>query len=297
MIKLDTKKILIPLDFSKTSLRAVKQGAFTAQLTGGEVVLLHVHKRPDALRLLLPGISIKDMVAANKLLVRKIRAVAKDIKLQYGIKVTTVLAKGSVPSSIADYAEKIGAGIIVMGTMGSDSNSDLFLGSNAYRVLMKSGVPVMTIRKDTSRKGFSKILLPVNTDVHSRQKFNMALQFAAKFGASVHVLGMLGKGEKDQEYKLKVIQKQVKEMADKLGLHSTFEIAATDNRALKVMKSAKKINADLIICMRDETTGFPGRILGTFAHQLLNESGIPVISIPPEEHPENMEQDSIGGMW
>ena len=38
-------------------------------------------------------------------------------------------------------------------------------------------------------------------------------------------------------------------------------------------------------------------ILGNYAHQLINNSQIPVISIPPEVHPENLEEAVIGGMW
>ena len=42
MIHFDPSKILIPVDFSETSLLAIKHGAFTAQLTQGSVYLLHV---------------------------------------------------------------------------------------------------------------------------------------------------------------------------------------------------------------------------------------------------------------
>jgi len=42
MIHFNASKILIPVDFSETSLLAIKHGALVAQRTGGSLHLLHV---------------------------------------------------------------------------------------------------------------------------------------------------------------------------------------------------------------------------------------------------------------
>ena len=42
MIHFNSNKILIPVDFSETSLLAIKHGAFLAKYTKGDVYLLHV---------------------------------------------------------------------------------------------------------------------------------------------------------------------------------------------------------------------------------------------------------------
>jgi nucleotide-binding universal stress UspA family protein len=94
-----------------------------------------------------------------------------------------------------------------------------------------------------------------------------------------------------------VILPQIKKMADTKKLKCTTEIEQTINRAEKTLLYAKKVEADLIIIMSDQRAEFSSWILGSYAHQLINNSHIPVLSIPPEVHPENMEQDSIGGMW
>ena len=49
--------------------------------------------------------------------------------------------------------------------------------------------------------------------------------------------------------------------------------------------------------MSDQDAGFSRFILGSYAHQLINDSLIPVLSIPPEIHEENIGTDSIGGLW
>jgi nucleotide-binding universal stress UspA family protein len=297
MITLNTKKILIPIDFSKTSMRAIKHGAFIAKRTKGELILLHVQKKSDLVDIILPAVNMKNVSVITEFLEEKLEKLAAETRKEYGIKVTSLVSMGNITSEINDIAQENGVGMIVMGTQGSDSTSDLFLGSNSYRVLTKTNIPVMTVRSDAPKLGYSNILLPVDTSAHSRQKVITALQIANKFASHVHVLGLLGKNEDYHEYKLKVILPQIQKMAKAKKLACTAEIEKQDDRAAKTLSYAKKVNADLIICMRDETTELSKWILGSYAHRLLNDSKIPVLCIPPEEHPENMEQDSIGGMW
>jgi len=297
MITLNTKKILIPIDFSETSMRAIRHGAFIAKLTKGEVILLHVQKKNELLDIILPAINIKDVSVITTFLEDKMETLARETRKEYGIDVISIVSMGGITSEIVSIAEEYEAGMIVMGTQGGDSTSDLFLGSNAYKTLAKSEVPVMTVRADATKLGYSNILLPVDISVHSRQKVVSALQIADKFASHVHVLGLLGVNQEQHEYKLKVILPQVQKMAEERNLVCSTEIKITDDRTAETLACAQRVKSDLIICMRDETTEFPKMILSTFAHGLLNESKVPVLCIPPEVHPENMEQDSIGGMW
>jgi len=50
------------------------------------------------------------------------------------------------------------------------------------------------------------------------------------------------------------------------------------------------------MAMNDQDTEFGRGLISTYVHQLVNESKIPVLCIPPEIHDENMTS-SIGGMW
>ena len=65
MNKVKTNKILIPVDFSKTSLYAIKYAAFTAKLTKGEVILLHVQKKSDLIDIIMPALKLKNTNVKN----------------------------------------------------------------------------------------------------------------------------------------------------------------------------------------------------------------------------------------
>jgi nucleotide-binding universal stress UspA family protein len=297
MINLNTNKILIPIDFSTTSMRAINHGAFLAKHTKGKLILLHVQRKSELLDIIMPALKLKDTSVITEFLEDKLTTLAKSISHEYGIQVAPIVSMGSITSEIVKVSEKHKVGIIIMGTQGGDSTNDLFLGSNSYRLLTKSSVPVMTVRTISPKLGYKNILLAMDLSEHSRQKVNFAIQLAAKYGAHLLVLGLLAENDTQHKFKLEVILPQIQKLAQAQKLTSTAEIKTTLNRAKTTLAYAKTKKADLIITMSDQSAEFSRFILGSYAHQLISDSLIPVLSIPPEIHEENMAQDSIGGLW
>lgn len=297
MINLNTNKILIPIDFSQTSMRAIDHGAFLAKLTKGDLILLHVQRKSELLDVIIPALNLKDGSAITKFLEEKLEKLAHGISKQYGIGVAPIVSMGNITSEIVNTCEKQKAGMVIMGTQGGDSNNDLFLGSNSYRLLTKSRVPVMTIRTLSPKLGYKNILLPIDLSEHSRQKVHLAIQMAEKYGAHLHILGLLAKNDSQHTFKLEVILPQIEKIAKKKKITSSSEIKITENKAKTTLAYAKNKKADLIITMSDQSAEFSRFILGSYAHQLINDSLIPVLAIPPEIHNENLESDSLGGLW
>ncbi len=298
MNKIDTTKIFIPVDFSKTSLNAIKYGAFMAQFTKGELVLIHVQSKSDLLDIMIPAVNLKDVSVITAYLSEKLEAIATDIKSRYSINVSTFVTTGHITSEIVSFAEETKSTLIVMGTHGKDSDNGFFLGSNAYRVLSKSEIPVMTVQTAAEKVGFQNILLPLDSSHHSRQKVDSAIYMAEKFSATLHVLGVLhngDKGEENYELKMETIMGQIKVLADKQNVTCLTNIQFTDNRAKATLAYADEIKADLIIAMTDQDAEFSSIVLGNYIHQLTNDSQIPVLCIPPEVNPQ-LISDAIGGL-
>ena len=297
MITLNTNKILIPIDFSPTSMRAINHGAFLAKLAKGELILLHVQKKTELLDIIIPALKLKDVSVITAYIEEKLLKLGDAISKEYGISVKPLVSMGNITSEIVKVAKKQKAGIIVMGTQGGDSTNDLFVGSNSYRLLTKSSIPVMTVRTVSPKLGYKNILLPIDLSQHSRQKVNFSIELAAKYGAHLHVLGLLANNDSEHRFKLEVILPQIEKLAKAKKITCTTEIKKTPNRAKTTISYAKNKKADLIITMSDQDAEFSRFILGSYAHQLINDSLIPVLSIPPEIHEENMATDSIGGLW
>ncbi len=278
--------MLVPYDFSKTAEIALYKAAELAEVTKSNLIITHVNKVNDLIDLFLLEIKVSNGKALEAFYERKLEEVAESVKSQFNCKVHTYQCRGSIASEIIDAANIHHADLIVMGTKGKDSNSDLFLGSNAYRVITKSEVPVMTICKSTESNRYKTILLPIDLSDHTRQKVNYAIDFAKEFNSKIVALAIYTKEEHELKFKLDVILNQIKKecKANKVDVECVME--KTKHRISKTLTVAKRVKADLVITMTDEKLEGSKKWLSTYDHELVNNSKIPVISIQPEVNDE-----------
>jgi len=297
MITLDTKKIIITTDFSETSLLAIKHGAFLAKYTKGEVYLLHIiNKHWESFNVFTPTVTIDNIEKGSVEVQQKLEELAQNVRSEYGINVTTVVNTGNATSEIVKFAKEINAGFIVMGTHGYSAWEDLTIGSNALKVITKSPCPVMTMSQHANKSGYKNIVLPIDSSAHSRQKVVLTLELAKHFSAHVSIVGILASNEENEKPSMNVMLKQVEDAAKNKGLSYSVELVENvKNRAVSTVQYCDKVNGDLISIMTDQDAEVSGFFLGPFALQVIHHSKVPVISIKPEEHPENANWDILAG--
>jgi nucleotide-binding universal stress UspA family protein len=136
-------RILVAVDHSEISDRAVVAARDLAVLSKGEVWVLHLRERETAPKTgaLVPDETTDDANAAV--------AAAVDVFAQAGVK-----AHGEVRNTIFGYAareiindaEEVNADVIVMGSRGRGDLAGLLLGSTAHKVIHLSERPVLVVR-------------------------------------------------------------------------------------------------------------------------------------------------------
>ena len=143
------KRILVPVDFSPASLKALDYAADFAQPLGAGLSVLFViepiyYAVPD-----LAGAAAGTAVG----LLEEQRASGKRqlerLQARYAkrrIKLRTVMQTGTPYQTIVDAAQSLKAHLIVMSTHGRTGVSHLLLGSVAERVVRSATCPVLTIR-------------------------------------------------------------------------------------------------------------------------------------------------------
>ena len=285
MVHFDSSKILIPVDFSETSLLAIKHGAFTAQLTQGDLYLLHViNGQFFSQEMFLPSLSIHTQTDYEKIAQEKLLQLADQVTSEYGVKVECITKIGSPNREITDIAEEVGATLIVMGTHGYSALEELVIGSTALRVITKSPCPTMVMNSDADHKGYNKILLPIDTSAHSRQKVNYAVGLAKRFSASLHTVALLSGNEESEKPAMELILHQIDTIAKKEGVVYHHEILdKVKNRATATIDYNTKIGADMIVIMTDQDAELSGFFLGPYSQQVIHLSKVPVICIKPIE--------------
>ncbi len=282
MIQFQPKQILMPVDFSEVSLRAVKHAANMAKVTGSKLSLLHViNAHYVAQNMFVPIVSIEPGVVEEKALA-KLNDLAADIIAEHQLEVNSIVRTGSPNAVINDVAEEIKASIVVMGTHGYGPLDSIVIGSVALRVLTKGHCPTMAIGAESTTH-YKKVMIPMTAAGNSRQKVNYAIQFAAAFGATLHVVGLINTDDQSEINAVELVVKQVKERAGEKQVAVTNElITSYKNRAETTIKECERSGSDVLIIMTDQDAELSSIYLGPYTQQILHHSKIPVIAIRPD---------------
>jgi len=140
--------ILVPVDFSEHSARALDHAIALAKVFDGRIDLLHCYQINAG------GISPYGLVIPETL-DKEVReaATAKLDEWRAKVEAAGVAVEADIspifPSeAIANRAEEISADLIVMGTRGLTGGKHVLLGSVAERTIRTAPCPVLTVKDD-----------------------------------------------------------------------------------------------------------------------------------------------------
>jgi nucleotide-binding universal stress UspA family protein len=141
------QNILVPVDFSEHSGRALGVAIEVARKFGGRIHLIHAYPIQQILVSPYPVALPLDLdrqfrEASNKQLAEWAERVRSA-----GLPVETSTASDSPSEAIARCAESIKADLIVMGTRGLSGLKHVLLGSVAERTLRIAPCPVLTVKE------------------------------------------------------------------------------------------------------------------------------------------------------
>ena len=133
--------ILLAVDGSEHSRKAVTVAGDLSRRYGGEVIVLHVREHEVTWG---ADIDVETAAEARSLVDDVVRELKDEGTNVRGEVVRVPL--GQTPRAILDLAREEGAGLIVMGTRGLSDWSRLLMGSVAHKVVHLSEVPVLVVR-------------------------------------------------------------------------------------------------------------------------------------------------------
>jgi nucleotide-binding universal stress UspA family protein len=142
-----TKKILLPVDGSKSTARAATVAYELAEITNGKIFIIHVinigmvqqiatMSDSDSLEVLT-----RYMANGERLLEGYKKAAS-----EFNLEIELILEQGLPSSKIIEVARKRRVDVIVMGSTGASSTSRTGLGSATERVIRKAPCAVLVIK-------------------------------------------------------------------------------------------------------------------------------------------------------
>lgn len=138
-------KLLVPVDGSENSLRALKAAMFLSKKIDAQTTVLHVMEKAPTVYI-HPQKELEELLKNYRKESEQILAKCQEIGNNNEIELNTAISEGNVASKIIQYAEKGLFDMIVMGHRGSGKFKEMVLGSVSEKVLHQTKCSVLIVR-------------------------------------------------------------------------------------------------------------------------------------------------------
>lgn len=271
------KNIIVPVDFSANSIYALEQAINIANTIDAGLKMIHIRKSKSFER----PFDFEDFEKSQGLSVNDFfERLIKKYKTRIKTKIDYEVRKGKIYREIISKADSDDAYLIVMGTHGVSGFEEFWAGSNAFKVVIHSHCPVLTIRSGFLKRKIKKIVLPLDVTRESRQKVPFITGLAGKFNAQIHVCSVRESNAPNVVKRLENHAKQVCDYIRERNVKCNEEHLFGSNITEITIEYALSINAQLIVIMTEQTESTNNIMLGRYAQQMVNHSPVPVISYP-----------------
>lgn len=275
------KNILAAVDFSDCSINALEHAISIAVKGPFAVHMVWVNN---------PSITKTTIYSdASSELIDEVKNQFDKLILKYqaefpGLIIDYVIREGKVYREMIDEAKELESLALVIGTHGASGFEQFWIGSNANKLISISDIPVITVREGVNvSRTLSRIVLPIDSTLETRQKVPFTVMLAKLFDAEIHILALYR--TQVQNVRLRIdeyVDQVVAYMVDEEVKYVTKGIDA-DNITLATIEYGKSVDANLISIMTEQETSPYNLLIGPYAQQMVNGSPFPVLSIKPRE--------------
>lgn len=271
------KTILVPIDFSGDSINALEHAIIIANKAEASIRMINVVKKKNfETPFVINEFTSIFSNSIDDFFSKIIKKYEKKAKFGIDYKVR----EGKIYNEICNQAKYDDAFLIVMGTHGVSGFEEKILGSNAYKVVIESPCPIITIRKKFAPVEPKKIVLPIDTTKDSRKKVPFVAKYAQIFDAEIHVLGVAESESESVKKKLAQYTDQTESFLASKNVKVKKSIITGGDMTSIILAYSNDNKANLIAIMTEQPNPF-ALIMGLTAHNIVNESPIPVMSFSP----------------
>lgn len=297
-------KVLVPLDGSELSERALAPALEVAAKPGGEITLLRALVPQSVFARALEGADpyIEEWVAEAQVAERhdseKYLAQLQSANYRDDIQIRTSLTEDDALSSILDSA--VEHDLIVMSTHGRSGLTKWMMGSVTEKVLENATCPVLVIRAATPIR---HMLIPLDGSSFSESALAPGLELALRLNAQVTLLRVVdevsgleraefaGMGATELANKLQnglvceaenYLQSLMMPMGD---LQIERKVVVSNTAAFRIVDYAQRNHTDLIVMATHGRTGLAKWVYGSVADKVVRGAHCSMLVIRPTMHP------------
>ncbi|HMO32242.1 MAG TPA: universal stress protein [Lacibacter sp.] len=184
------KTILVPVDFSDTSLNAARYALQFAKQAGAKVILLHAFQEP--VRYPVRGgleLTKEGLWEVNLDQLRQLQAQFE--KAEPFVKTDILHLNGSLPEVIAQVEESMQIQLVIMGITGAGKVRETLIGSNTLAVARQTNLPVIIVPEHARFETVTDVGLTTDfRDVADTIPDKKIKEIVYMLGSRLHVLNV-----------------------------------------------------------------------------------------------------------
>ncbi len=267
---------IVPIDFSVDSLKGLEWAILFSQKKKINIQMVYVLNNSSSFQASVVELEQKYAEAHFKKLVKEFRpTLGNQSKLSYIVK------KGKVYREIVNQVDSFEDAVVSASTHGASGFEELFVGSNALKIMAATEQPVFTVRT-TIPEQINKIVVPIKLHLDTRQKAPHVADLAELFGAELHVISISTRNNKRDLARLESYSKQVCNYFEARNLQIVAKTLVGESLPSLTCNYSEAIDADLITIMSSAIDKW-NVFLGSYAQQMLKTATVPLLSITPRE--------------
>ncbi|MBT8325944.1 MAG: universal stress protein [Winogradskyella sp.] len=269
-------KILVPTDFSTEAENALKVAAMLAKKYDAEIYLLHMLEIPlQEIDPVNAHSDIPEAIFFMKLAHQKFEALIDSDYLD-GIKVHETVKSDITFNEIKAACYEFDIDLIVMGSHGASGLKEMFIGSNAEKVVRTSEVPVLVIKNEHKTFDINNFVFASDFKKDNKNTYKQAVDFAKAFNATIHlVMVNTPNNFLTTEESTKRINKFI---AGNNYEKANINIYNDESVEQGILNFSKSINADLIGISTHGRQGIAHFFNSSISEDLVNHANRPVIT-------------------
>jgi len=269
------KMIIVAMDFSEGAINALYFAIKTANVMQANIMLVWVDKKKLST-------TVYSNASDPRLEVKKrFEQLIEDYREKLtGGRFLYKMRNGKVFKEITNQAKYHDADLIIAGTHGTSGFDEFWMGSNAYKIVAHAECPVLTLRscKDDDKR-VTKILLPIDSTMETRQKISFTGHLAQQFDATLVILSVYSSKVDTIKSLVDSYTDQAVKYCESYGIKYIVDSIEAENITNCTVKFAEDNDIDIISIMTDQESAPLNLFLGPYAQQMVNHSPIPVLSI------------------
>ena len=274
------KNILVPFDFSEYAEAALDFALEFSQVTQGHVTVLNVIEYPLATTFNVSGeigqFDQEDEVFTLELIKKtKERMASLYNSEKYAqAEFATQVMMGNPYEGITNLVEEKGTDLIIMGTKGATGIREMFVGSNAEKVVRQATCPVITIHKEQKFEGIKKIVYATDLDASHEPILDKFKEFQDLFNSHIDLVWVHTPHNVIHE---DAARERLEEIAKAHSL-TNYEIHVAKGFYPEegILLHAWNVKADMVALATHGYKGLAHLFLGSIAEDVVNHGTVPV---------------------